>query len=905
MLKFHPAVGIHSYKAVFRGTPHSAPPYASSASAPMNLSVSGATTTTIAASGTADNYFLTATVSSSGSASAPTGVVSFLDSSNSNAVLATAALGEVAESLSFTHLSSPATGLHPHSMVTGDFNGDGNLDMAVTNSDSNTLTLLLGNGDGTFTARQDNLAPGNSFMAIAAGDFNGDGKLDLAATNSNSNTVTILLGNGDGTFKAAQDISAIDSPYAIATGDFNGDGYLDLAVVNHGSSTVTMLLGNGDGTFTKQGSAATGTGPIALGVGDFNRDGIADLAVVNAGSNTVTILLGKGDGTFTPAPNGLTTGQSPASIALGDYNGDGNLDLAVAKSGSANVTIALGNGDGTFTPTQNGPSTGSQPQAIVACDFIGDGNLDLAVVNSGNASVTILLGDGKGAFTAAQDSPQTGGNPGSMGAGDFNGDGIPDLAVANRGTNDVTILAAGLTEIATATANGITIAGSGTHAVKASFPGNGNYAPSASAATLLGGLTPAAAPTFNVAPGIYMTAQTVSVSDATAGAVINYTTNGATPTTASNLYSGPITVSSTETVQAIATAGGYSTSTVATAAYTITPAAATPTFSVGSGTYTTAQAVSISDSTPGATIYYTTNGTTPTTSSSLYSVPITVASSETLEAIATATGFAASAVGTADYTISIPSNPKPSIGNMSPAFTAAVGTGFTLTANGLGFTTGSVIYWGTSALTTQFVSSSQLVAQVPGADNANAGIVAITVQTPNPGGGTSNALQFEIDSAASGSTPPLFTSQAVAVAAGSTATYPVILPSTSTGVSAACLNLPDGASCSFSASASAVTITTSATSPKGTYRVTTVFTESEPGAAAAGLLLPILLLPFVSMKRKLADRRIWVAACLGLWLMLAEFTNGCGGGSGAAPVTPPSNPTHQVTSSGVVSLTIQ
>ena len=151
----------------------------------------------------------------------------------------------------------------------------------------------------------------------------------------------------------------------------------------------------------------------------------------------------------------------------------------------------------------------------------------------------------------------------------------------------------------------------------------------------------------NLQPGrrnLYHSAD-VTISDTTPSATIYYTTNGTTPTTSSTVYSGAITVSSTETLEAIATATGYSSSAVASAAYTINlPVAATPTFSVAAGTYTSAQTVTISDTTPSATIYYTTNGTTPTTSSSVYCGAITVSSTETLEAIATATGYTTSAV---------------------------------------------------------------------------------------------------------------------------------------------------------------------------------------------------------------------------------------------------------------------
>jgi hypothetical protein len=166
----------------------------------------------------------------------------------------------------------------------------------------------------------------------------------------------------------------------------------------------------------------------------------------------------------------------------------------------------------------------------------------------------------------------------------------------------------------------------------------------------------ASSPTFSPPAGTYPTAQTVTISDATGGATIYYTTNGTTPTASSTVYAGAINVASTETLEAIATAPGDSTSAVATAVYTINPPAttATPTFSPPAGTYATAQTVTISDATAGAIIYYTTNGTTPTTSSTVFAGAITVNATETLKAIATATGHSTSAVTTAPYTIAVP-----------------------------------------------------------------------------------------------------------------------------------------------------------------------------------------------------------------------------------------------------------
>jgi hypothetical protein len=337
---------------------------------------------------------------------------------------------------------------------------------------------------------------------------------------------------------------------------------------------------------------------------------------------------------------------------------------------------------------------------------------------------------------------------------------------------------------------------------------------------------------------------------------------------------------------------------------TTTKTAATPTFLPAGNTYTSAQTVTISDTTSGATIYYTTNDTTTTTSSTKYTGAITVSSAETLKAIATASGYSTSAVATATYTIN--TNSAPVIGSMSPVLAVAGGAAFTLTVNGSGFTASSTIDWGTTALTTTYVSATKLTAQVAAAQIAVAGITTITVQTPAPGGGTSSALQFEVDSSNAAATAPTFSSLTATVTAGSSASYSVTLPSTVTSVSATCLNLPTGASCSYGSGT--VTITTSSSTPKGTYQITVIFTETVSGAATGWILLPILLLPLAILRKRLLARGAWVTACLGL-VLLAEvaFCTGCGGGGGntSGGGGGGGTQTHQVVSSGVVALTIQ
>jgi hypothetical protein len=206
-----------------------------------------------------------------------------------------------------------------------------------------------------------------------------------------SNTVSILLGNGDGTFSAAASPSTGTFPASVAVGDFNGDGRADLAVANHISDTVSILLGNGDGSFSPAAAPATGNGPESVVVGDFNGDGKADLAVVNGSDNTLSVLLGNGSGTFAAAATTIT-GTGPVSVAVGDFNGDGKADLSIANSGSNTIGILLGNGDGTFSPAAT-TNTGNNPQSVVVGDFNGDGRADLALANfSSDDTVSILLG---------------------------------------------------------------------------------------------------------------------------------------------------------------------------------------------------------------------------------------------------------------------------------------------------------------------------------------------------------------------------------------------------------------------------------------------------------------------------------------------------------------------------------
>jgi len=342
--------------------------------------------------------------------------------------------------LAFGAPTAFGAGSGPTGVATGDFNGDGRLDLAVANLRSNNVSVLLGNGDGTFQAAV-NYGAGSRPISVAVGDFNGDGKLDLAVSNNGSDNVSILLGNGDGTFQTPMDYGAGSLPDSVAVGDFNGDGKLDLAVSNDGSDNVSILLGKGDGTFQAHVDYATGQYPSSVAVGDFNGDGKLDLAVANFGTNNASILLGKGDGSFQTAVD-YGAGSNPYSVAVADFNGDGKLDLAVANVGAspANVSVLLGKGDGTFQAHVD-YTTGQYPSSVAVGDFNGDGKLDLAVANDADSDVSILLGNGDGTFQTSVNYG-AGSNPYGVAVGDFNGDGRLDLATADlpSGTGAVDIL---------------------------------------------------------------------------------------------------------------------------------------------------------------------------------------------------------------------------------------------------------------------------------------------------------------------------------------------------------------------------------------------------------------------------------------------------------------------------------
>jgi hypothetical protein len=331
----------------------------------------------------------------------------------------------------------PENGNGVADLVLADMNGDGNLDLVTANGQTaNNVGVLLGNPDGSFGPAALYSANGDP-QGIAVGDFNGDGRPDVATAGidtavgatTDTGTVAVLLGNGDGTLAASRQLPIGIDPTATVVADFTGDGKPDLAVAfNDVQFSGAAIFPNlGGGAFGDGLRTAAVKGPTGLATADFNGDGKPDLAVGTA--TGVSILLGNGDagGTFT-APQtyltGLTTNTQVRWVAVGDFNNDHKPDVVLATD--SGVSVFLGNGDGTFQPAIN---TAGEPASNLAVgDFNGDGKLDLAVISNPKDHLDILFGNGDGTFGTAT-KYTTDHAPSAVAVGDFNGDGKPDLAV--------------------------------------------------------------------------------------------------------------------------------------------------------------------------------------------------------------------------------------------------------------------------------------------------------------------------------------------------------------------------------------------------------------------------------------------------------------------------------------------
>jgi hypothetical protein len=314
-----------------------------------------------------------------------------------------------------------------------DFNGDTHPDIVTANEtfrEVSTVSVLLGNGDGTFQP-QLRFKAAYPARALAVGDFNHDDRPDVAVANfAIEGKLSIYRGIGDGTFEPGVIYDAGLYPRAVEVGDFDGNGDPDIVVAG-GMARATVFRGNGDGQFRRSSINEVTRVPNSAAVADFDHDGDDDIATAGQ-SSWIAVLSSNGDATF-PTGTEYVAGPQPAELAAGDFNRDGNLDIAVANHmsfGAGNsVSILLGNGDGSL-----GPPTAYygfvQPSWMALADFNRDRNLDIVVANAAAPYVTVLLGNGDGTFQSALNSP-SGDYKHYLAVGDFDEDGLPDVAVTN------------------------------------------------------------------------------------------------------------------------------------------------------------------------------------------------------------------------------------------------------------------------------------------------------------------------------------------------------------------------------------------------------------------------------------------------------------------------------------------
>ena len=359
-----------------------------------------------------------------------------------------------------------AVGANPVAVVAEDFTNDAQKDLAVVNHDDNSLSILINQGNGNFTAAAGSpLVLGTSEQgpsAIASGIFRVTDAThlvqpaDLVIANSTSNTVSVLLGsqNFDGTFTEAigSPFAVGSNPGAVVVADFDNDGFLDFAVANQGDNSISVFKGDGQGGFTAFPKSpfllpATEKGPIAMATGIFDSSGKPELAVLNQVTENIGIFQVNDpptfDGTFTELSGSpVATGANPVAFAAGDLTADTFADLAVVNQAANAITVLLNDGTGVFSQAVGSPlPTASTPEAVAIADFTNDGLADIAVTNNGSGTLGVYANLGSGTFSTDIELSVPPG-PLALTTADLNGDGLPDAALtAHSGSNNfVTVL---------------------------------------------------------------------------------------------------------------------------------------------------------------------------------------------------------------------------------------------------------------------------------------------------------------------------------------------------------------------------------------------------------------------------------------------------------------------------------
>src|SRR5512132_2282183 len=352
--------------------------------------------------------------------------------------------------VTFTGPTSFAVGDGPNSVAVGDFNGDGDPDLAVVNEFDGRVSVLLGGAGGSFSAAT-NITTGGYPFAVAVGDFNGDGDPDLAVADAFDGLISVLLGSTGGSFTGPTNFPAGSFPASVAVGNFDGDGDPDLAVTDEIAGEILVLRGTTGGGFTAPTTVGTATGPFSVAVGDFNGDSDPDLAVADQSPGEIMVLLGSTGGTFS-GPTILTTDSGVSAVAVADFNRDGDPDLAVTNVNLSRVSVLLGSTGGTFTAPTNF-AVGSTQTSVVAADFNGDGKPDLAATKFNTDNVAVLLnstvtnqapvatGD---AFSTAEDTVLNVATPGVLGNdSDPDGDTLSAVVASGPSHGSLTLNANG------------------------------------------------------------------------------------------------------------------------------------------------------------------------------------------------------------------------------------------------------------------------------------------------------------------------------------------------------------------------------------------------------------------------------------------------------------------------------
>jgi hypothetical protein len=347
------------------------------------------------------------------------------------------------------NISGATAGISPVFVNLDDLNGDGKADLIVANvangSVPNSVSVMLGNGDGTFGAAQTIAVP-SAPLPVAEADLNGDGKLDIVS--GNEGTVSVLLNNGNGSFGPPTSYNALTNNHAIAIGDFDHDGHMDIATVGddaNPANNVAILWGNGDGTFSAP-TFVTIPHQFLSAITTFNTGPLVNLAITDQQDNRVTVLTPTGSraNPFN-TPVDYTVGSAPVSIMSADFNGDGKTDLVTANSSSASVSVLTGRGDGTFnlsaitTAVPGVPGT-SGPLKVRVSQLDGDSNPDLLLLLGPGASAdaAVLLGNGNGTFHTGTLIATGGAGRDAISAGDLNNDGFTDAVISDQAT--ITVL---------------------------------------------------------------------------------------------------------------------------------------------------------------------------------------------------------------------------------------------------------------------------------------------------------------------------------------------------------------------------------------------------------------------------------------------------------------------------------